>query len=457
MSKINLFARVGTVAAMLALAGGCGSLPERAPVGDLMPSLLQLPSRQVDNFEKSEAEGWVTDDPSSWQVVNGQYVALTKDDMATAAITYTTTWSNLFVEADYARESGSVGAGGLVLRASPDFKGWAQGSGYLFGIGSDGVSWQAAVFRQIDGVIDYVLAWTNIPAFAAGTNHLGVLARNDLLQFYLNGVLFWEGYDKSLASGGIGLFASTSPGFETVHEFDAFSVKEAELSVVVVTNEEAAAAAPEAKPEKEKKKSKKEEKAAVESKAERTVQAVPDAGPDRSPILRPGFLVRVSVLVSGKREIDAEVKRVSDNNILELPLVGPVPVEGVSLRKLNEILQTRYAEFFINPQVVAEFVVEERPDAISPWGSVVVLGRVRTPGRVNIPPTQDLTVSGAIQQAGGLDTSARTSAIRLTRKKDDGKTERITIDFTAVGQHGELENDLLLKPGDLIFVPERIF
>jgi protein involved in polysaccharide export with SLBB domain len=65
-------------------------------------------------------------------------------------------------------------------------------------------------------------------------------------------------------------------------------------------------------------------------------------------------------------------------------------------------------------------------------------------------------VSGAIQQAGGLDTSARSSSIRLTRRQTDGKTERISVDFTAIGE-GKVENDILLQAGDVIYVPERVF
>ena len=87
----------------------------------------------------------------------------------------------------------------------------------------------------------------------------------------------------------------------------------------------------------------------------------------------------------------------------------------------------------------------------------MVLGRVRTPGRVNIPPTQDLTVSAAIQQAGGLDTSAKDSSVRVTRRSLEGSPEVFIIDFSAIGSRGRSENDLVLKPGDLIFVPERVF
>jgi protein involved in polysaccharide export with SLBB domain len=165
-------------------------------------------------------------------------------------------------------------------------------------------------------------------------------------------------------------------------------------------------------------------------------------------------MIRTTVFVAGKREIDAEVKRVSDNSVLDMPFIGNVSVSGQTLADLNATLQNRYKEFFINPQVVAEFLLEDNEDAVSPWGSVTVLGRVMTEGRVNIPPTQDLTLSAAIQQAGGFNTSAKTSAILITRRNADGKTERITVDFKSLGKRGDPENDVILKPGDRIFVPE---
>lgn len=471
--RVYLSAGAVVVGALLSFAAGCGTPPRSAPVGNILPSFAELSAEELPAFSAPSPEGWSSDAPGVWHVEGERYVAWTTGDMATASLVLPNVYTNALVEVDYIRESGSVGAGGVVARASPDFKAWETGSGYLFGIGSDGEEWQAAIIRQSSGEAVSVLSWTNVSAFASHSNHLAVLLSDRLLQFYVNGVLFWEGLDRGLTSGSVGLFASTPEGFGATHEFAAFSVKSAASSVPPVIVDEKSEKAPPVAQKKEGKKSRseKKEKAAEETSARTADVAAPavavapalatasssDSGPDRSPLLRPGFLLRVSVLVSGKREIDGEVKRVSDGNMLELPLIGQISVEGVSLRRLNEVLQTRYAEFFVNPQVTAEFVMEERADAISPWGSVVVLGRVRTPGRVNIPPTQDLRLSAAIQQAGGLDTSARASAIRLTRKKDDGTTEQKTIDFTAIGQQGEIGNDLLLQAGDLIFVPERIF
>lgn len=371
-------------------------------------------------------------------MVGSRYQAHTKDDDTRVSLCTVDRWTNLFAEVEYIRDSASVGAGGLVIRSTPDFRGWSRGAGYLFGVGSDGATWQYVVYRQVGGAIEYLQTWSTNASIHPDTNRLSVLARDDVLQFYINGELVWERVDDALAAGYVGVFGNTAAGHEATHLFDDFSVRLPPAPVA--------------------QKPKKEERAAGRSsRSKGGEQAVPLLGRDKSPQLRPGLLVRVTVYASGKREIDAEVKRVSDNNRLDLPLIGPVSVEGMSLGELNSTLQVRYQDYFIDPQVLAEFVVEERPDAISPWGSVVVLGRVRTPGRVNIPPTQDLTVSGAIQQAGGLDSSARASSIRLTRRKPDGGTERISIDFTAVGSQGSVENDLLLKPGDLIFVPESVF
>jgi len=102
-------------------------------------------------------------------------------------------------------------------------------------------------------------------------------------------------------------------------------------------------------------------------------------------------------------------------------------------------------------------VVQGGPDAISPWGQVTVLGRVKQPGRVNIPPTKDLTVSAAIQNAGGLDSSAKDSAIRVTRRLDDGTYQTMDVDLRAVGARGARANDLILRDGDVVFVPQMMF
>jgi protein involved in polysaccharide export with SLBB domain len=140
-----------------------------------------------------------------------------------------------------------------------------------------------------------------------------------------------------------------------------------------------------------------------------------------------------------------------------MPLLGVVKVTDRTIDDLAAELQRRYAQYYVNPQVVVEFVTDQKSGGAMPWGYVTVLGRVKKPGRVFIPATRDLTVSAAIQEAGGLDTSAKDTAIRLTRVGDDAKTQSQEVNLRAVGTKGELAGDLALRPGDVIYVPELVF
>lgn len=194
-----------------------------------------------------------------------------------------------------------------------------------------------------------------------------------------------------------------------------------------------------------------------ESEADVLPAASVNPAPNIAPELSPGLVVAVSVLVSGNKEIDEPAKRISNAGEVSLPLIGNVQANGMSLDELTTRLTALYSEYFVQPQVVIEFVKDQNSDMVSPWGYVTVLGRVKSPGRVSIPPTQDMTVSGAIQAAGGLETSAKDTAIKVTRQATGGGSLRYEVNLRSVGSRGRVRDDLILKPGDVIFVPEMMF
>ena len=173
--------------------------------------------------------------------------------------------------------------------------------------------------------------------------------------------------------------------------------------------------------------------------------------------LRPGLVISMSVLVAGKKEIDEPTKRISDGGTIVLPLLGEMEVASLSLTELQGKLTERYKKYFINPQVILDFVRDATAEGISPWGFVTVLGRVDKPGRIALPATRDMTVSGAIQKAGGFAPSAKDTAILVTRSLPGGKTEKRTINLRAVGTAGRLEEDIILEADDVVFVPEVMF
>ena len=173
--------------------------------------------------------------------------------------------------------------------------------------------------------------------------------------------------------------------------------------------------------------------------------------------LRPGLVININVLVAGKKEIDSMAKRLTDKRTIGVPLLGTVGVNGLTLDDLSAKLTTAYAEYFMNPQVIVEFVRDDNREGLSPWGSVTVLGRVKKPGKIIIPATRDLTLSAAIQQAGGFDTSAKENAIRVTRRRGDGSIQTREVDLRSVGAQGLVEEDIQLEPDDVVFVPEMVF
>lgn len=173
--------------------------------------------------------------------------------------------------------------------------------------------------------------------------------------------------------------------------------------------------------------------------------------------LKPGLVISMSVLVAGKKELDEPSKQVSENGTIILPLLGEMEITDLSLDELQGKLTQRYRKFFIHPQVILDFVRDTGAEGISPWGFVTVLGRVKTPGRVAIPATHDMTVSGAIQKAGGFGLSARDNGILVTRSLPNGQTETRTINLKAVGMAGRLSDDIVLEADDVVYVPETMF
>ena len=173
--------------------------------------------------------------------------------------------------------------------------------------------------------------------------------------------------------------------------------------------------------------------------------------------LKPGLMVSMTVLVAGKKEIDEPAKRVSEGGTIVLPLLGELDIADKSLEELQDKLTQAYRQFFVDPQVILEFARDVGTDGGSPWGFVTVLGRVKTPGRVPVPATRDMTVSGAIQKAGGFSTSAKENAILVTRSLPNGQTESRTVNLKAVGTAGRIEDDIVVEADDVVYVPEALF
>jgi len=174
------------------------------------------------------------------------------------------------------------------------------------------------------------------------------------------------------------------------------------------------------------------------------------------PVLRPGLVLSVEVLVLDNAEVDAVNRRISPKGEINLPMLGSMQVNGMTRTELVARLTVAYREFFRFPQVMIRYVVDENDSATSPWGYVTVLGRVKNPGRIIMPPSRDMTLSMAVKSSGGFDTSAQMRKIRVTRRAGEGDSEVFIVNLKPRSKDGELSDDMHLRPGDQVYVPERL-
>ncbi len=162
----------------------------------------------------------------------------------------------------------------------------------------------------------------------------------------------------------------------------------------------------------------------------------------------------LQVSVFGEEDL-SRVTRVDARGMINLPLIGEVRVFGLTLREAEQAIGSAYRDgrFLRNPQVtvtVEVYAVRE----------ISVQGQVKNPQRVVLPAESSMTVLEAITKCGGFTDSAKGTEVRITRVGSDGKVKVFTVDIDSLikgKDRAKAEDDsLLLLPGDIIYVPERL-
>ena len=149
-----------------------------------------------------------------------------------------------------------------------------------------------------------------------------------------------------------------------------------------------------------------------------------------------------------------------DLNLLQaVALVGGVAQgadaeKGFVLRKDKQI-PIDFTKLTQKGDLTQNIKLEPGDSIVLPVADIVyVQGEVRTPGGVKY--TQDLTLVRAITQAGGLTQMAAGGRVDILRGKGE-KKERIWVDVDKMMRAGDGSHDVLVKPDDIILVPQRLF
>lgn len=138
---------------------------------------------------------------------------------------------------------------------------------------------------------------------------------------------------------------------------------------------------------------------------------------------------------------------VSPDGTVQLPLVGPTPAIGLTLREIAAEVNARYAQH-IRGVNVNPILVERAPR------SVYILGRVTRPGRIVIDgPT---TVMQAIAQAEGWQTGSNLRQVIVFRRDANWQLVATKLDLQGAlnGKRPYPSDDIWLRDSDIILVPK---
>jgi polysaccharide export outer membrane protein len=134
---------------------------------------------------------------------------------------------------------------------------------------------------------------------------------------------------------------------------------------------------------------------------------------------------------------------------ISTPLVSDMVVVGKTPSQLAHDIEQVLAEYIREPRVN---VIVTQP--VAAFSQVKVVGQVLHPQAVAYH--DGMTLLDLILQAGGLGEFAAGNRARLVRS-EAGKSVELHVRLADLMKKGDLKQNLALKPGDIIIVPESLF
>lgn len=163
----------------------------------------------------------------------------------------------------------------------------------------------------------------------------------------------------------------------------------------------------------------------------------------------------VSVRVFGEPDLTKR-QRLDGEGTIRMDLIGTITLAGLTIREAETRIERAFREqlFLRDPQVSLSI------EAYAPR-HISILGEVENPGRVELEEELNgMRLVDAISAVGGLNGIAKGDAVRLTRLGPDGQEVTVVINAEAIISGRPSNTDaqyLTLLPGDVLFVPERLF
>ena len=157
-------------------------------------------------------------------------------------------------------------------------------------------------------------------------------------------------------------------------------------------------------------------------------------------LLQPGDILAVSVW---KEEDLTQEVIVRPDGRISFPLVGETIAAGTSIESVRASIASGLNKYIPDPVVT----VSAKQLA---GNKVYVIGKVNRPGEFAV--VRNVDVMQALSMAGGTSTYAALNKIKILRR-ENGKLRSISFEYGDVEKGKNLEQNIILKAGDVVVVP----
>ena len=184
------------------------------------------------------------------------------------------------------------------------------------------------------------------------------------------------------------------------------------------------------------------------SKAE--IAAAQDHQMSSQPVLaerNPRYVIQSQDELSLSFPLSPEINQtvtVQPDGYINLQNGSSLHAQGLTIPEIGQAVRAAYAGMLHNPIIIVDLKDFQKP-------FFTVSGQVGKPGQYLL--RQDITVAEAIAVAGGLAPTAKTQ-IFLFHRTSDKWFEVKKVDLKEVLHGKNMNEGAILKPGDMIFVPE---
>jgi len=157
--------------------------------------------------------------------------------------------------------------------------------------------------------------------------------------------------------------------------------------------------------------------------------------------LQPGDVLEIQYRYSPEFN---QTVTVQPDGYITLEVGGDLKVAGITVDQMRQAILKKASTRLQDP--IATVILKEFQ---KPY--FVVAGEVAQPGKIEM--RERVTAIQAIMLAGGMKESAKSSQVVVFRKINSDIAEVKLLNLKTIRRTSDLENDLTLQPGDMVFVP----